>query len=170
MLLTQALGLLVGAIFWGVGCDVWGCWWPFNLTVLVTAIFSLIAAAAPNYIVLCACAGGWSFGMGGNLPVDSAVFLEFVPPSHQYLLTVLCVFWLLGDLVGSLVSFPNINALNLLNVAWPLINNFSCPPALAQCPASLNRGWRDHLLATGDAITVMWMLQFFLFSRKVQDT
>lgn len=24
MLLGQALGLLVGAIFWGVGCDVWG--------------------------------------------------------------------------------------------------------------------------------------------------
>jgi len=24
MLLAQALGLLAGAIFWGVGCDLWG--------------------------------------------------------------------------------------------------------------------------------------------------
>lgn len=59
--------------------------------------------------------------MGGNLPVDSAVFLgkhclfsapllyanvitiEFVPASHQYLLTVLSIWWAFGQLIGSLV-------------------------------------------------------------------
>jgi len=64
----------------------------------------------------------WSIGVGGNLPVDSAVFLgrwslpnfireheihvvvEFVPASHQYLLTVLSIWWAVGQLVGSLVS------------------------------------------------------------------
>ena len=27
-------------------------------------------------------------GTGGNLPVDGALFLEFVPGTHQYLLTM----------------------------------------------------------------------------------
>ncbi|KAL4064816.1 major facilitator superfamily domain-containing protein [Scleroderma yunnanense] len=151
MSLAQALGLLVGALFWGVGCDVWGRRWSFNLTIFVTGVFALIAAAAPNYTVLCACVAGWSFGVGGNLPVDSAVFLEFVPASHQYLLTVLCVFWSLGDLVGSLV-------------AWPLIGNFSCPPESALCTTSSNKGWRYHLLATGGIMMVMWMIRFFAFN------
>jgi hypothetical protein len=65
----------------------------------------------------------WSIGVGGNLPVDSAVFLgisvvalapvlfmsgvfpEFIPASHQYLLTVLSIWWAFGQLLGSLVSF-----------------------------------------------------------------
>ncbi|KAL4064381.1 MFS general substrate transporter [Scleroderma citrinum] len=151
MLLAQSFGLLAGAIFWGIGCDVWGRRWSFNLTILVAAIFALVAAAAPNYIILCACVAGWSFGVGGNLPVDSTVFLEFVPPSHQYMLTVLSVFWTLGDLTASLV-------------AWPLISNFSCSPAPAPCPTSSNRGWRYHLLATGGIMAVMWVLRFFVFN------
>ena len=31
--------------------------------------------------------------------------IEFVPTSHRYMLTVLCVWWSLGDLAGSLVSY-----------------------------------------------------------------
>ena len=73
--------------------------------------------------MLCMCIAIWSFGVGGNIPVDSTVFIgrwplpefttgceiyvpiEFVPTSHRYMLTVLSVWWSLGDLVGSLVSY-----------------------------------------------------------------
>ena len=82
----------------------------------------MIAAAAPNYGTLCACIAVWSFGVGGNLPVDSTIFLgrwfattfdrkremhvpiEFVPTSHRYMLTVLSTWWALGDMLVSLVS------------------------------------------------------------------
>ena len=37
------------------------------------------------------------------MPVDSAVFLDFVPGSHQYLLTILSIWWAIGQLVASLV-------------------------------------------------------------------
>ncbi|KAL4072456.1 major facilitator superfamily domain-containing protein [Scleroderma yunnanense] len=151
MLLAQALGLLVGASFWGVGCDVWGRRWSFNLTILVTAVFALAAGGAPNYTALCACVSMWSIGVGGNLPVDSAVFLEFIPASHQYLLTVLSVWWAVGQLVGSLV-------------AWPLITNFSCPAAPAPCPNSSNKGWRYYLFTMGGVMMVMWILRFFVFN------
>jgi len=76
-----------------------------------------------NYVALCSLIAVWSVGVGGNLPVDSAVFLgkeeglhsglmilmrlvEFIPASHQYLLTVLSVWWAFGQLLGSLVENP----------------------------------------------------------------
>lgn len=90
--LGQNIGLLVGAAFWGVGSDVWGrkyaishpslrlasCQYPrwcFNLTLFITAVFSIAAGGSPDAVTLCSLAAVWSVGVGGNLPVDSAVFL-----------------------------------------------------------------------------------------------
>ncbi|RDB16565.1 putative MFS-type transporter PB1E7.08c [Hypsizygus marmoreus] len=149
--LGQNIGLLVGAVFWGVGSDVWGRRISFNVTLLITAIFALAAGGAPNYIALCSFAAVWSIGVGGNLPVDSAVFLEFVPASHQYLLTVLSIWWAFGQLIGSLI-------------AWPLIGNFSCeltkPP---NCPRSANQGWRYFLFTMGGLMLLLWGIRFFVF-------
>jgi hypothetical protein len=58
--------------------------------------------------------------VGGNLPVDSAIFLEFLPGTHQYLLTILSIWWAFGQLLGSLI-------------AWPIISNYSCDPTAATC-------------------------------------
>ncbi|KAI5114551.1 hypothetical protein M0805_007215, partial [Coniferiporia weirii] len=129
--LGQNIGLLVGAIFWGFGSDIWGRRWSFNITLFITAVFAIAAGGSPNYIALSSFSALWSVGVGGNLPVDSAIFLEFVPGSHQYLLTVLSIWWAFGQLIGSLI-------------AWPLIANFSCPETTAatSCPRSENQGWR----------------------------
>jgi MFS family permease len=45
------------------------------------------------------------FGVGGNLPVDGALFLEFLPGKDQYLLTLLSLWWAVGQVVGSLISW-----------------------------------------------------------------
>lgn len=79
-------------------------------------------------------------------------FLEFIPASHQYLLTVLSIWWALGQLIGSLV-------------AWPLIANFSCPtttPA-SPCPRSENLGWRYFLYTMGGLMLALFVLRFFVF-------
>lgn len=84
----------MGAAFWGVASDVWGrrcvqtvsihlaqnsycatSRWAFNITLCITGIFATAAGGSPNYIALCSLAAVWSIGVGGNLPVDSAVFL-----------------------------------------------------------------------------------------------
>ena len=91
--LSQNIGLLVGAVFWGFGCDIFGRRWAFNLTIGVTAVFGLIAAGSPNFAAVGVFAAFWSIGVGGNLPVDSAIFLEFLPGTHQYLLTILSIDW-----------------------------------------------------------------------------
>ncbi|KAI0373646.1 MFS general substrate transporter [Pilatotrama ljubarskyi] len=147
--LGQNIGLLVGAAFWGVASDVWGRKWCFNITLLITGVFAIAAGASPNYVALCSLAAVWSIGVGGNLPVDSAVFLEFIPASHQYLLTILSIWWAFGQLVGSLV-------------AWPLIADFSCASA-ADCPRSSNQGWRYFLYTMGGLMMFLFVLRFFVF-------
>ena len=47
----------------------------FNITLLLAAIFILAAGASTNGTTLIALAAVWSVGVGGNLPVDSAIFL-----------------------------------------------------------------------------------------------
>ena len=79
--------------------------WSFNLTLLITGVFALAAGGATNEVALCSLIGMYAVGSGGNLPVDSAVFLEFIPATHQWLLTVLSIWWAIGQLVGALVSF-----------------------------------------------------------------
>ncbi|KIM73500.1 hypothetical protein PILCRDRAFT_829085 [Piloderma croceum F 1598] len=151
--LGQNIGLLVGAAFWGLGSDVWGRRWSFNITLGLTGVFALAAGGSPNYIALCSLAAVWSIGVGGNLPVDSAVFLEFVPASHQYLLVVLSIWWAFGQLIGSLI-------------AWPLIANFSCPTTIPEgpCPRSSNMGWRYFLFTMGGLMLFLFFIRFFLFN------
>ncbi|KAI0918683.1 hypothetical protein AcV5_002606 [Taiwanofungus camphoratus] len=148
--LGQGIGLLVGAVFWGTASDAWGRRWCFNLTLFITGVFGVAAGGSPTYIALCSLVTMWSVGVGGNLPVDSAVFLEFVPASHQYLLTVLSVWWAIGQLIASLV-------------AWPLIANYSCASA-GDCPRSSNEGWRYFLYTMGGFMLLLSFLRGFVFN------
>ncbi|KDQ10969.1 hypothetical protein BOTBODRAFT_35738 [Botryobasidium botryosum FD-172 SS1] len=149
--LAQNIGLLIGAFFWGLGSDVWGRRWGFNITLFITGVFGTAAGGSPNFTALSAFAACWSIGVGGNLPVDSAVFLEFIPGSHQYLLTVLSIWWAFGQLIGSLI-------------AWPLIANHSCPQTATVCLRSENMGWRYFLFTMGGIMLLLFFLRFFVFN------
>ncbi|KAG7086528.1 MFS sugar transporter [Marasmius oreades] len=149
--LGQNIGLLVGAVFWGVGSDIWGRRVSFNITLLITGVFALAAGGSPNYVALCSLAAVWSVGVGGNLPVDSAIFLEFVPATHQYLLTVLSIWWAFGQLLGSLI-------------AWPLIGKYSCTlTPSTPCTRESNQGWRYFLFTMGAFMMLLWSIRFFVF-------
>ncbi|KAF2280072.1 MFS general substrate transporter [Westerdykella ornata] len=155
--LAQNLGLLVGALFWGFGCDLFGRRWAFNLTIGITAVFGLVAAGSPNFGAIATFAALWSVGVGGNLPVDSAIFLEFLPASHQYLLTVLSIDWALAQVFATLV-------------AWPLLGNLTCQQAdeedgtQATCSRSANMGWRYFMIVMGGVAMIMFFLRFVCFT------
>ncbi|KAJ7746947.1 MFS general substrate transporter [Mycena maculata] len=149
--LAANIGLLVGAIVWGLGSDVWGRRWSFNLTLLIAGVFGLSAGGSPNLLTLASLLAVVGVGVGGNMPVDSAVFLDFVPASHQYLLTVMSVWWSLGQLLISLL-------------AWPLIANFSCSTSASTCSKSENMGWRYLLFTLGALTLVLSMIRFFAFN------
>ncbi len=149
--LAQNIGLLAGAIFWGFGCDIFGRRWAFNLTLGFTAVWGMIAASAPNFAAIGVFAALWSFGVGGNLPVDSAIFLEFLPASHQYLLTVLSVDWAIAQVVATLV-------------AWPLLGDLTCQETAVVCSRADNLGWRYFTIAMGGLALIMFFIRFALFT------
>ena len=149
--LSQNIGLLFGAMFWGFGCDIFGRRWAFNLTIGITAVFGLISAGSPSFAALGCFAALWSVGVGGNLPVDSAIFLEFLPRTHQYLLTILSVFWAFAQLVATLI-------------AWPLLGYHTCQATATTCTKSQNFGWRYFMIAIGGMAMIMFFIRFICFT------
>lgn len=147
--LAMNIGLLAGAILWSFGCDIWGRKWSFSLTLFIGSIFGIAMGGSETFIALASLAAVSSVGVGGNIPVDSAVFLDFIPSSHQYLLTILSIWWTIGQLIGSLI-------------AWPLIANFSCTPS-GPCTRSDNMGWRYLVIALGALMLLFAILRVFVF-------
>ncbi|KAH6989567.1 major facilitator superfamily domain-containing protein [Ilyonectria sp. MPI-CAGE-AT-0026] len=148
--LAQNIGLLGGAMFWGFGCDIFGRKLAFNLTLGLTAVWGLVAAGSPSFAAIGAFAALWSFGVGGNLPVDSAIFLEFLPASHQYLLTILSIDWAIAQVVATLI-------------AWPLLGNLTCEQD-ETCTRGKNMGWRYFVVAVGGLTLIMFIIRFCFFT------
>lgn len=153
--LAQNLGLLVGALFWALSSDIIGRRWAFNCTFLFTGVFAVIAGASPNFAAAATFCALWSFGVGGNLPVDSAIFLESLPRGKKWLLTVMSAWWSLGQLVTALLS-------------WALIPKYSCEEA-TDCLYQDNKGWRYFLFTLG-GLTLLMFLSRFLFPMKESPT
>lgn len=150
--LAEFAGLIVGATTWGIMADLIGRRLSFNITLFLTGLFGLAAAGAPNFVTFCSLIACMGFGVGGNLPVDGALYLEHIPQSHQWTLTLLSVWWALGQLVASLIS-------------WGFIANFSCNPSIpsGQCATSANMGWRYTLYTLGALTLLMFVCRFFVF-------
>ncbi|KAJ2987174.1 hypothetical protein NUW58_g4651 [Xylaria curta] len=133
------VGLSIGSALWGLGADIMGRRIAFNLTLLITSIFGTLAAYSPNWPTVCILFGLMGTGVGGNLPVDGALFLEFLPDASSSLLTLLSVWWPVGQLVSSLF-------------AWYFITNW---------PA--DQGWRLFVATTGIVTFIMFLIRFALF-------
>ncbi|GAW25318.1 putative sugar transporter protein [Rosellinia necatrix] len=78
-------------------------------------------------------------GVGGNLPVDGALFLEFLPDASSSLLTLLSVWWPVGQLVSSVFAWYFITK-------WPV-----------------DEGWRLFVASIGLLTFVMFLIRFGLF-------
>ncbi|KAG2370196.1 major facilitator superfamily domain-containing protein [Suillus spraguei] len=150
--LAASAGLIVGATTWGILADLIGRRLSFNITLFVTGLFGLAAGGAPNFVIFCSLAACMGFGVGGNLPVDGALYLEHIPQSHQWTLTLLSIWWAVGQLVASLIG-------------WGFIANFSCDPSIpsGQCSKSANMGWRYTLYTSGALTFLMFICRFFVF-------
>jgi MFS family permease len=65
----------------------------------------MAVAGAPSFVgtgALLACTG---LGIGGNLPVDGAMLIEFLPRTKQWTLTLLSVFWVFGQVFAALIGW-----------------------------------------------------------------
>lgn len=133
------LGLCFGSFCWGIGSDIMGRRIAFNCTLLITSVFGIASAYASSWGGVCVLFAALGFGVGGNLPVDGALFLEFLPDASSSLLTLLSVWWPIGQLSSSLF-------------AWFFIANW---------PA--DEGWRYFVMTIGAVTFMMFIIRFFIF-------
>ncbi|KAL3422573.1 MFS-type transporter PB1E7.08c 3 [Phlyctema vagabunda] len=134
------VGLCIGASFWGIGSDVIGRRLAFNATLFLAGIFGIAAGGAPSWVGLCGLFAALGTGVGGNLPVDGALFLEFLPMASSGMLTLLSVFWPIGQLIASCIAW------GFLGGSYPV-----------------EKGWRYAVYTMGTITFVMFMSRFFLF-------
>ena len=103
--LSLYIGLLAGALFWGIGADIVGRKWAFNFSLLLTAIFAIAAGASPNYVSWAAINAVLAFGAGGNLVLDTTVFLEYLPSSKTWVVTLMAAWWGVGQAVAGFIAW-----------------------------------------------------------------
>ena len=53
--------------------------WAFNLTVLVASVFGLLLGFPNTYVPFLILTVLVGFGIGGNVPIDTTIVLEFLP-------------------------------------------------------------------------------------------
>ncbi|KAL1404903.1 hypothetical protein Q8F55_008514 [Vanrija albida] len=149
--LSLYVGLILGAAFWGCSCDIVGRRIAWNSTLLIGGVFGAAAGGANNFTTFCAMIALTGFGVGGNLPVDGTMFLEFLPGSHQYLLTLLSIWWAIGQVVASLI-------------AWGFIARWGCdkPEPGQWCRKEDNMGWRYTYITLGCMMIFFWLVRFLV--------
>ncbi|WFD03815.1 hypothetical protein MOBT1_002509 [Malassezia obtusa] len=142
-------GLLVGSTGWGLCSDIIGRRPSWNISLFISAAFGLAVGAAPNFPAMCILLGCLGLGLGGNLPVDGAMLIEYIPGPYQWILTFLSLFWCLGQLFAAVIG-------------WAFITNFHCTTA-ENCTWKGNAGWRYSWFLLGGVVLLMWFIRFFIY-------
>ena len=79
--------MLLGALFWGMSGDIIGRRFAFNVSLFLCSTFTIVAGSAPNWAALAVFIAGLGFGGGGNLILDTTVFIEYLPSRKQWVLS-----------------------------------------------------------------------------------
>jgi MFS family permease len=154
-------GLAIGALGFGLAVDIIGRKWAFNLTCLITSIFGLLLAAPKfNYGAVCGIYFLASLGLGGNIPIDATIALEFLPQSRRFLVALLSMWQPIG------VTFAT-------GIAYGTAAKWRCDPKLPSCKAvgageacctvSSNMGWRYNVIVLGAVTLIVFFLRYFVF-------
>ena len=106
--LTMAVyaGMLLGALFWGTSADIIGRRFAFNVSLFISSIFAIAGGASPNWTVLALFVAISAFGAGGNLILDTTIFLEYLPSHKQWLLTLMAMWWGFAPVIAAAFAWP----------------------------------------------------------------
>lgn len=157
-----SIGMTLGALTWGLLLDIVGRRAAFNYTVAISSVFGICTGFASNYPLLICLVTGIGFGVGGNIPVDTTIFLEFIPRRNRAMVVVMSIFQPIGSILSTLI-------------AWAVIPAYSCPSNLESCrlqpgptepccSKEANMGWR-YMFYTSSAITLaLFGLRYLCFT------
>ncbi|OCF45107.1 hypothetical protein I317_00908 [Kwoniella heveanensis CBS 569] len=154
-------GLAVGALTFGILVDIIGRKWAFNLTCLITSVFGLLLAAPKyNYGAICGIYFLSSLGLGGNIPIDATIALEFLPQRRRYLVALLSMWQPIGVVVASAIAYGTA-AKYRCDPTLPACN--TVPDGEGCCSVSSNMGWRYEVIILGLMTLLVFFLRFFVF-------
>ncbi|KAL8688990.1 MAG: hypothetical protein Q9224_004750 [Gallowayella concinna] len=161
-------GLCAGAFVWGVLVDIIGRQYAFNLTVLITSVFGLCLGAPSNYNGILALTAFVGFGVGGNIPIDTTICLEFLPQNRRFLLALLSIFQPIGVVVCSGIAYGFVPkyacGVGGLGADGELLT--ACSKVAAGepcCDKASNMGWRYLLFTLGAICLCVFFLRFIVF-------
>lgn len=141
------VGMLSGALFWGLGADIIGRKYAFNISLFICSISCIIAGAMPTWESLGVWVSLLSFGAGGNLIMDTAVFLEYLPSNKQWLLTLLACWWGFGQAITGFIAW-----------GFMVPDKWNCSD-VETCTKANNWGWRYVMFTGGALVFVMSILR-----------
>lgn len=99
------LGMLLGAVLWGLVADRKGRRVGFLLTGLFTFAFGICTALAPSYSWLLVARFGCGIGLGG-VPVVFTLTLEFLPSNQRGKWGIgFLVFWSIGGMLEAALAW-----------------------------------------------------------------
>ncbi|WWD21402.1 hypothetical protein CI109_105887 [Kwoniella shandongensis] len=154
-------GLAVGALGFGLLVDVIGRKWAFNLTCLITSVFGLLLAAPKyNYPAICGIYFLSSVGLGGNIPIDATIALEFLPQRRRYLVALLSMWQPIGVVAASAIAFGT-TAKYRCETGLPSCRAVGAGEAC--CTTSSNMGWRYCVIILGSVTLLIFFLRYFVF-------
>ncbi|KAK8094324.1 hexose transporter [Apiospora hydei] len=148
------VGMLTGAIFWGMSADIIGRKWAFNISLFICSSAAIVAGAAPNWPSLGFFIALVGFGGGGNLILDTTVFLEYLPSKKQWVLTFMACWWGLGQAITGFIAWGF-----LVPAEW------NCA-SVDNCPKASNWGWRYTMFTAGALVFVMSVLRITIIRLK----
>ncbi|KAI0089234.1 major facilitator superfamily domain-containing protein [Irpex rosettiformis] len=134
------IGLICGAITWGSLSDIIGRRLSWQITLCIAGIFGIASGGANSFVTLCSLVACLGFGVGGNLPVDGALFLENIPQSHQWLLTFLSAWWSIGQVISSVI-------------VWGFLSRYSN-----------DKAWRLSFYTLGSLTFGMFVCRYLIFT------
>mmetsp|Transcript_57407 Transcript_57407/g.122092 ORF Transcript_57407/g.122092 Transcript_57407/m.122092 type:complete len:483 (+) Transcript_57407:296-1744(+) len=90
------IGVMIGAGVWGIMADWLGRRVVFISSVAITFLFGMLGAFAPTFELFVASRFMVGMGIGGNLAVDFALFMEFVPLHMRQQVMMMLTMWGVG--------------------------------------------------------------------------
>ena len=121
----------LGSVGWGMLSDRIGRVTPFRVILLLSGVSGVLAALSPNWWLLMLFLFVNGIGIGGNIPVDGAMYVENAPSKGRGSMIAILS---LGYTSGSLVATA---------VAWALL------------PHMPHGGWRLMLVLCG--VATIWL-------------
>jgi MFS family permease len=119
------------------------------------------AAPKDNYGAICAIYFLASLGLGGNIPIDATIALEFLPQNRRFLVALLSLWQPIGVVAATGIAYGT--------AARPKWRCDSTLPACSTgqrpcCTSDSNMGWRYTLIILGGTTLVVFFLRFFVFT------